>query len=88
MALLWFATLLSKLEEPVLAVIVILTLSFFIFFSGVCMVRFRWRQQYQRRYPDEFLDKSDARYKFTSDKTMSIVLIFWLFKLNLKERDH
>ncbi|XP_027336518.1 39S ribosomal protein L46, mitochondrial isoform X3 [Abrus precatorius] len=22
---------------------------------------FRWRQQYQRRYPDEFLDKSDAR---------------------------
>ncbi|BAT87500.1 hypothetical protein VIGAN_05087600 [Vigna angularis var. angularis] len=24
---------------------------------------FRWRQQYQRRYPDEFLDKSDARGK-------------------------
>ncbi|XP_061362743.1 uncharacterized protein LOC133306441 [Gastrolobium bilobum] len=23
----------------------------------------RWRQQYQRRYPDEFLDKSDARGK-------------------------
>ncbi|XP_027933282.1 54S ribosomal protein L17, mitochondrial-like isoform X2 [Vigna unguiculata] len=24
---------------------------------------FRWRQQYQRRYPEEFLDKSDARGK-------------------------
>ncbi|XP_061349828.1 uncharacterized protein LOC133295061 isoform X2 [Gastrolobium bilobum] len=24
---------------------------------------FRWRQQYQRRYPDEFLDKSEARGK-------------------------
>ncbi|KAF7826106.1 39S ribosomal protein L46, mitochondrial [Senna tora] len=24
---------------------------------------FRWRQQYRRRYPDEFLDKSDARGK-------------------------
>ncbi|KAK7292733.1 hypothetical protein RJT34_15585 [Clitoria ternatea] len=24
---------------------------------------FRWRQQYERRYPDEFLDKSDARGK-------------------------
>ncbi|KAK2454185.1 39S ribosomal protein L46, mitochondrial [Trifolium repens] len=24
---------------------------------------FRWRQQYQRRYPDEFLDRSDARGK-------------------------
>ncbi|KAK7332366.1 hypothetical protein VNO80_29117 [Phaseolus coccineus] len=24
---------------------------------------FRWRQQHQRRYPDEFLDKSDARGK-------------------------
>ncbi|GAU41712.1 hypothetical protein TSUD_349730 [Trifolium subterraneum] len=24
---------------------------------------FQWRQQYQRRYPDEFLDRSDARGK-------------------------
>ncbi|KAL5096381.1 hypothetical protein RYX36_000708, partial [Vicia faba] len=24
---------------------------------------FRWRQQYQRGYPDEFLDRSDARGK-------------------------
>lgn len=23
--------------------------------------RFRWRQQYRRRYPDEFLDKSNSR---------------------------
>ncbi|RHN49555.1 hypothetical protein MtrunA17_Chr7g0275751 [Medicago truncatula] len=27
------------------------------------MIRFQWRQQYQRRYPDEFLDRSDARGK-------------------------
>lgn len=40
MALLWFATLLSKLEEPVLAVIVILTLSFFIFFLGFVWLGF------------------------------------------------
>jgi hypothetical protein len=33
-------------------------------FHGVSMVRFRWRQQYQRRYPDEFLDRSDARYEY------------------------
>ncbi|KAF2291178.1 hypothetical protein GH714_020535 [Hevea brasiliensis] len=28
-----------------------------------CGDRFRWRQQYRRRYPDEFLDKADSRGK-------------------------
>lgn len=28
-----------------------------------CVLRFRWCQQYRRRYPDEFLDKSNARGK-------------------------
>jgi len=30
-----------------------------IIFGAGC--RFRWRQQFRRRYPDEFLDKSNSR---------------------------
>lgn len=49
------------------------------------MVRFRWRQQFQRRYPDEFLDKSNARYEYLR---LGIIYLFWLFKIDIKESDH
>ncbi|KAH9731757.1 39s ribosomal protein l46 [Citrus sinensis] len=34
-----------------------------VFGLGLVGSRFRWRQQYRRRYPDEFLDKSNSRGK-------------------------
>lgn len=35
-------------------------------FGGFLCTRLRWRQQYRRRYPDEVLGKSDARYVLVS----------------------
>jgi len=51
------------------------------------MARFRWQQQYQRRYPDEFLDRSDARYGYFS-KSGSILIFFFCYLelIHLKER--
>lgn len=39
--------------------------------------RFRWQQQYRRKYPDEFLDKADARYIFLSFCLATSSIEFW-----------
>lgn len=39
---------------------------FLILIVQLCSIvfRFRWQQQYRRKYPDEFLNKADGRYIF------------------------
>lgn len=40
---------------------------------GLWDCRFRWRQQYRRRYPDELLDKSNARWGLEADYFIGFV---------------
>lgn len=53
----------------------------FWYFSSIAL-RFRWQQQYRRRYPDEFLDKANARYKWfiiSWDRVQYMILVHELF---------